>query len=305
MATQEDRATESALEDLLGQSSEVSTDSDADFHVQAQEASDSSSENDAAQPSQDTTPSQVQERISSGAPGTSSGITRNRRPETSVLTHLTHLNTPGLTQQQKNHIRRLRDAERRRRHEARETQIQSRRQQRATQAEIPRRMRDWSATLSFVGRDIPPNRPRQFSEFILRQQRGINVAERGGTVGNKHAQAAFTAEGTSSRSCRSWVIRELGWDQDPPAERFRLVLKEIDGSGGLYESFEAFCGYLQKDRGLYADWQLERTESVTDDMLQIGRSLFSSGFVVVIFSLFGVLVFGGSNELSTLDLFWG
>ena len=101
------------------------------------------------------------------------------------------------------------------------------------------------------------------------------------------------------------VIRELGWDQDPPAERFRLVLKEIDGSGGLYESFEAFCGYLQKDRGLYADWQLERTESVTDDMLQIGRSLFSSGFVVVIFSLFGVLVFGGSNELSTLDLFWG
>ena len=104
MATQEDRATESALEDLLGQSSEVSTDSDADFHVQAQEASESSSENDAAQPSQDTTPSQVQERISSGAPGTSSGITRNRRPETSVLTHLTHLNTPGLTQQQKNHF---------------------------------------------------------------------------------------------------------------------------------------------------------------------------------------------------------
>ena len=81
MATQEDRATESALEDLLGQSTEVSTDSDADFHVQAQEASDSSSENDAAQPSQDTTPSQVQERISNGAPGpgTSSGITRIRR----------------------------------------------------------------------------------------------------------------------------------------------------------------------------------------------------------------------------------
>ena len=95
MATQEDRATESALEDLLGQSTEVSTDSDADFHVQAEEASDSSSENDAAQPSQDTTPSQVQERISSGAPGTSSGITRIRRPETSELTHLTHLNTPG------------------------------------------------------------------------------------------------------------------------------------------------------------------------------------------------------------------
>ena len=114
---------------------------------------------------------------------------------------------------------------------------------------------------------------RQWSDFILAQQRGITVAERGGTVGNRHAKSAFTAEGTSSRACRAWVIRQLGWDADPPAERFRLVLKEIDGSGGLYESFEAFSGYLQKDRGLYADWDLQRTDSVSDGILQIG--LFS------------------------------
>ena len=120
----------------------------------------------------------------------------------------------------------------------------------------------------------------------MRQHRGINVVERGGTVGNKHAQAAFTCESTSSRALRAWVVRELGWDENPPAERFKLVLKEIDGSGGLYESFEAFSGYLQKDRHLYADWQLERTANVTDEMLQIG----TFPFVVVVFRLFCFVV---------------
>ena len=45
MASQDERATESALEDLLGASTEQSTDSDADFvHVQAEALSDSDSE---------------------------------------------------------------------------------------------------------------------------------------------------------------------------------------------------------------------------------------------------------------------
>ena len=102
-----------------------------------------------------------------------------------------------------------------------------------------------------------------------------------------HAQAAFTCESTSSRALRAWVVRELGWDENPPAERYKLVLKEIDGSGGLYESFEAFSGYLQKDRGLYGDWNLERTATVTDEMLQIGAIALSClWFVFLVIFLF-------------------
>ena len=272
MASQDERATESALEDLLGASTEQSTDSDADFvHVQAEALSDSDSESTEL-PSQLERPIQ-REQVDDGAPGSSAAVTRTRRPITRELTHLTYLNTPGLSQEQRNHIRRLREQERRRRQEDRQNRTQERRNQRAAVSAVPMRLRDWSATLAFVGRDIPQIRWQQWNDFVMAQTRGINVAERGGTVGHKHAQAAFTAESTSSRACRAWVIRQLGWDENPPAERFKLVLKEIDGSAGLYESFEAFSGYLQKDRGLYNDWVLERTASVTDDMLQIGALL--------------------------------
>ena len=273
MASQEDRATQSALEDLLGDSTEQSTDSDADFQVQATALSDSDISEETQLPSQAETPRPrlpLRERVDDGAPGSSGGVTRTRRPLTRDLTHLTYLNTPGLSQSQKNHIRRLRDQDRRRQQQDRENRTQQRRNQRESASTIPMRLRDWSATLAFVGRDIPQNRWQQWNDFIMAQHRGINVAERGGTVGHKHAQSAFTAETTSSRACRAWVIRQLGWDSNPPEERFKLVVKEIDGSAGLYESFEAFSGYLQKDRGLYNDWAMERTANVSDDMLQIG-----------------------------------
>ena len=285
MSRPADRATESALEDLLGSSTDSSADDDPDFSfVQAELASDSGSDI-TQQPSQDQRGRQAQ--TDDGAPGSSRGITRTRRPSNSELTHQTYLNTPGLSQQQKNLIRRLRDQHRTRQIQDRQTRLQDRRNQRAAQTAVPRRLRDWSATLSFVGRDIPTNRWNEWSEFVLRQHRGINVAERGGTVGNKHAQAAFTCESTSSRALRAWVVRELGWDENPPAERYKLVLKEIDGSGGLYESFEAFSGYLQKDRGLYGDWNLERTASVTDEMLQIGAIALSClWFVFLVIFLF-------------------
>ena len=304
MATPHDRATDSALEDLLGASTEVSTDSDADFvEVQAQAFSDSDSqlEDTQLQPSQAQNSPPATQQNDDGAPGSSRAVSRNRRPRTTELTHLTYLNTPGLSQHQKNHIRRLREQHRRRRNEEREAAIQARRNERAAASSIPLRMRDWSATLAFVGRDIPQNRMQQWSEFILRQHRGINVAERGGTVGNRHAQSAFSAESTSSRACRAWVIRELGWDENPPQERFRLVVKEIDGSAGLYESFEAFSGYLQKDRGLYADWVLERTDNITDDMLQIGSccSPLSPVFVVEVF--FGCCL----GVIWVVQTFWG
>lgn len=273
MANAHGRATDSALEDLLGPSTEASSDSDGDFAVQAEPVSDSSSISETEQPSQ-TQPLRPQRPDGDGAPGSSRGIVRTRRPITSELTHQTYLNTPGLSQQQRNHIRRLRDQERARRQEDRQSRLAERRNRREQQSATPRRLRDWSATLAFIGRDIPTNRWDEWNAFVLRQHRGINVAERGGTVGNKHAQSAFSVESTSSRALRGWVLRELGWDEHPPAERFRLVLKEIDGSGGLYESFEAFSGYLQKDRNLYPDWTIEHTANVTDEMLQIGASLF-------------------------------
>ena len=131
MATQAERASESALEDLLGISTEASTDMDEDFDVQAEPASESDSSS--SQPTQQPSPRQQQARIDDGAPGSSRGITRTRRPITSELTHLTYLNTPGLSQQQRNHIRRLREQERNRRTEDRQSRLQERRNQRAAQ----------------------------------------------------------------------------------------------------------------------------------------------------------------------------
>ena len=179
MASQDERATESALEDLLGASTEQSTDSDADFvDVQAEALSDSDSVSTQL-PSQLERPIQ-REQVDDGAPGSSAAVTRTRRPITRELTHLTYLNTPGLSQEQRNHIRRLREQERRRRQEDRQNRTQERRNQRAAVSAVPMRLREWSATLAFVGRDIPQIRWQQWNDFVMAQTRGINVAERGG-----------------------------------------------------------------------------------------------------------------------------
>ena len=39
---------------------------------------------------------------------------------------------------------------------------------------------------------------------------------------------------------------------------------------GLYASFENFLGYILKDKGLYADWQMWRTDNVTIQDLEAG-----------------------------------
>ena len=187
----------------------------------------------------------------------------------STLSHLTPLNAKGLSKRQRTMVKEMREQHKKDMAEKRKQAREARQQERAAR-QPERKLRSWSITLAFVGRDIPAQRLTEWNNFVLQQTRGISAAERGGTCQHLHAQSAIEIMSTGIRTLRSEIIKALGWDTNPPPEALKLSLKEIDGSKGLYESFDAFTGYVQKDSGLYPDWSLIYTDSVTEDMLTTG-----------------------------------
>ena len=209
-------------------------------------------------------------------PSTSTSIRPQKRSapqpiarEDSSLSHLTPLNSHGLSKRQKTMVKEMREQHKKeqaaKRKEAQEARHAARE---AKQPEV--KLRSWSVTLAFLGQDIPAQRLQEWESFVLRQIRGISAAERGGTCNNRHAQSAIERMSGGIRTLRRDILKDLGWDVNPPTETFKLVLREIDGSKGLYESFDAFTGYVQKDSGLYPDWSIVHTDSVTPDTLTTG-----------------------------------
>ena len=189
------------------------------------------------------------------------------------LSHLTPLNAKGLTKRQRCMVKEMREQHKKEKAAKRKEEQEARQAAKAAkQPEV--KLRSWSITLAFIGRDIPEGRLAEWRAFVLRQPRGITATERGGTCQNLHAQSAIECMSEGVRTLRREIIKELGWDSHPPTEQYRITLKEIDGSKGLYESFDAFTGYIQKDSGLYPDWSIEHTDSVTPDMLALGVLLF-------------------------------
>jgi len=214
-------------------------------------------------------------------PSTSQRMTQGKRRQCeppprddSTLTHLTPLNAKGLSKRQRTVVKDLREKYKKEMAEKRKQAKEARQAERAAR-QPERKLRSWSVTLAFNGRDIPAQRLAEWNNFVLQQVRGISASERGGTCQNLHAQAAIELLSTGVRTLRREIISALGWDTNPPQETFKMSLREIDGSKGLYESFDAFTGYIQNDSGLYADWSFVHTDSVTDDMLTTGSRRFS------------------------------
>ena len=146
-----------------------------------------------------------------------------------TLTHLTPLNAKGLSKRQRTMVKEMREQHKKDMAEKRKQAREARQQERANR-QPERKLRSWSITLAFVGRDIPAQRLTEWNNFVLQQTRGISAAERGGTCQYLHAQSAIEIMSTGIRTLRTEIIRALGWDTNPPPEAFRLSLKEIDGS---------------------------------------------------------------------------
>ena len=61
---------------------------------------------------------------------------------------------------------------------------------------------------------------------------------------------------------------------NPPDVPVAVCFKELSckSNAGLHSSFEAFLGYVLKDKGLYLDWQLWKTDNVTEEDIETGAT---------------------------------
>jgi hypothetical protein len=181
-------------------------------------------------------------------------------------------NGARLTNEQKAYIKRKRDEARNQNRVDRQAERDARRAERRRAESEKNKMRVFSITISFPNRDIPQGYLDQCVQWLLEfPNRSMMAAERGGSLNHRHLQAVAEWETSSAVMAKRQFKEGVGWDVNEPDVPVSICFKELSckSNAGLHSSFEAFLGYVLKDKGLYLDWQLWKTDLVDQQAVQV------------------------------------